>query len=108
MKGSLLLIACLLALTLMSVEGKSVLKQKEEPNDKETETEGDSEDKEVEDSSASGSGSGKYLDQENLFHSSSHMCLSIVFANIKPARQPALTQQKGGKDSKQTQRKLRR
>lgn len=107
MKGSLLLIACLLALTLMSVEAKSVVKQKEEPNDK-TETEGDSEDKEVEDSSASGSGSGKYLDQGNLFHSSSHMCLSIVFANIKPARQPALTQQKGGKDSKQTQRKLRR
>lgn len=81
MKGSLLLIACLLALTLMSVEGKSVLKQKEEPNDKETETEGDSEDKEVEDSSASGSGSGKYLDQ-GIYFTPRRICACRLYLQI--------------------------
>lgn len=83
MKGLLLLIVCLLVLILMIVEGKFVLKQKEELNDKEIEMEGDSEDKEVEDFFVFGSGLGKYLDQGNLFYFLLYMCLLIVFVNIK-------------------------
>ena len=62
MKGSLLLIACLLAVVLMVVEGKAVAEKKEKAVDKEHESDEDrdeSEEEEVGDSS--GSGSGKYV-----------------------------------------------
>ena len=84
MKGYLLIIACLLALALIGVEGKSMVKQKEKSSDREKEIEGDSEEKEVADPSESGSGSGKYLLCYNsrVYFAPRHICACWLIANV--------------------------